>query len=109
MRQIRGRAQGAERLRAPQEADTPRPDVEDVLREDRQQRHDTAEQHGGKIEGDRAENGRVGADEGQPRCQCAPRDLLLGALGGGLMAAVSAAAAKAAAAAAAKAKPGSIA
>ena len=27
MRQIRGRAQGAERLRAPQEADTPRPDA----------------------------------------------------------------------------------
>jgi hypothetical protein len=36
---------------------------QDVTRVDRQQRGDTAEQHGEQIERDGAENGRVAADE----------------------------------------------
>jgi hypothetical protein len=40
--------------------------MQDVLREDRQERRRAAEEHGDEVEADRAENHRVGADEGQP-------------------------------------------
>ena len=50
-----------------QETETRRPDLEDVLREDREQRDGSAEQHGEEIERDGAEQDVRAPDEPNPR------------------------------------------
>ena len=57
------REERADRRRRAQEPETGRPDLEDVLREDRQQRDGAAEEHGEEIERDRAEEDVRPTDE----------------------------------------------
>ena len=52
-----------DRRRGTQEPEPRRPDLEDVLREDRKQRDRTAEEHREEIERDRAEQNVRAADE----------------------------------------------
>ena len=58
-RQQQRHADGARRRHAAQQAEAPRPDLQDVARVDRQQRHRAAEQHGEEVERDRAEDDRA--------------------------------------------------
>jgi hypothetical protein len=65
--------QRADRGRAAQHAQPPRSGLEDVAREDRQQRGRAAEQHGEEIERNRAQDRRMRADERDAREQRAQR------------------------------------
>ena len=58
---------GADGEHAAQHAEAGGPDVQDVAREDRQQRIDAAEQHGEEIERDGAEHDRLGHQVAQAR------------------------------------------
>ena len=48
---------------APQQPKPPRPDLQDVPRIDWQQSRRPAQEHGKEVQGDRAEDHRLGADE----------------------------------------------
>ena len=66
----------ADRRRAPQHSEPDRPDLEDVAREERQQRNGAAEEHGDEVERDRAQQDRRAAHEpeaGEERPAACPR------------------------------------